>query len=126
MMTCVHAMQTLIMSFHLIPRWHEWNMNANDIMMTWFALFVNLVMSHLTCVLHVCMHGTCTLNKYGVPKYLSDLVSMQADSNLGKLTASHFGVLNTCNANKNIPNMIPIAYLNKNLMNCNENLAWGN
>ena len=25
-----------------------------------------------------------------------------------------------------MPNMIPIAYLNENFMDCNENLAWGN
>ena len=49
----------------------------------------------------------------------------QPDSNLGKLTTSHFWELNTQSANKNIPNMIPIAYLNENLMDCNENLAWG-
>ena len=45
--------------------------------------------------------------------------------NLGKITASHFQVLNTHNANENMPNMIPIAYLNETLMDCNENLAWG-
>ena len=28
-------------SWHLIPTWHEWNVNANDIMMTWFTLYVN-------------------------------------------------------------------------------------
>ena len=50
---------------------------------------------------------------------------MQANSNLVKITASHFQVLNTQNANENMPNMIPIAYLNENFTNCNENLAWG-
>ena len=52
---------------------------------------------------------------------------MQADSNLMKLTASNFqvGVLNTQDVNENMPNMIPIANLNENLMDCNENLAWG-
>ena len=29
------------MSCHLIPMWHEWNANVNDVMMTWFALDVN-------------------------------------------------------------------------------------
>ena len=71
------------------------------------------------------MHGTHALYKYGMSKYLSGLVCMQANLNLGKLTASHLQVLNTQNANKNIPNMIPSAYLNDNLMDCNENLAWG-
>ena len=35
--------------------WHEWNVNAADIMMTWFALYVNLVMSCLACAMHPCM-----------------------------------------------------------------------
>ena len=65
------------------------------------------------------------LYKYGVSKYSSGLVCTQADLNLVKITASHFWVLNTQNANENMPNMIPIAYLNKNFMDCNENLAWG-
>ena len=30
-----------MMSCHLIPMWHEWNANTNDIMMTWFALYLN-------------------------------------------------------------------------------------
>ena len=71
------------------------------------------------------MHGACALNKYGMSKYLSGLPCMQADSNSGKITASHSWVLNTKNANKNMPNMIPIAYLNENFMDYNENLAWG-
>ena len=50
---------------------------------------------------------------------------MQADLNLAKITTSHFQVLNTQNANQYMPNMIPIAYLNENLTDCNENLAWG-
>ena len=50
---------------------------------------------------------------------------MQADSNIVKITAPHFQVLDTQNANENMPNMIPIAYLNENFMDCNENLAWG-
>ena len=50
---------------------------------------------------------------------------MPADLNLRKLTASHFIVLITQNANKNMPNVFPIVYLNENLRYCNENLAWG-
>ena len=34
-------MQTPMISFHLIPMWHKWNANADDIMITWFALYVN-------------------------------------------------------------------------------------
>ena len=72
--------------------WHEWNVNTNDVMMTWFALFANLVTSCLACVSCTCMHSTHALVKYGVPKYLSGLACMQANLNLGKLTTSHFGV----------------------------------
>ena len=71
------------------------------------------------------MYGACALYKYGASKYLGGLACMIADSNLGKLTASHCQVLHTQNANENMPNMIPIAYLNENLMDCNENLTWG-
>ena len=105
--------------------WHEWNASTNDIMMTWLALFVNLVTSHLACASCVHVHGACALYIYGVPKYPSGLACTQADSNLAKLTSSHFQVLNTQNANGSMPNMLPIAYLNENLRYCNKNLAWG-
>ena len=71
------------------------------------------------------MHGAHALSKNSMPKCLSDLTGMQADSNLRKITASHFQELNTQNANNNMPNMFPIVYLNWNLRYCNENLAWG-
>ena len=49
-------MQTPMMSSHLIPTWHEWNVNADDVMMAWFALCVNTVTSCLTCMCtHACM-----------------------------------------------------------------------
>ena len=67
----------------------------------------------------------CALSKKSMSKYPSSLVRAQDNLNLGKITASHFWVLNTQNANENMPNMIPIAYLNETLMDCNENLAWG-
>ena len=36
--------------------WHEWNVNAADIMMTWFALYANLsyIISGIHNM-HVCM-----------------------------------------------------------------------
>ena len=114
-----------MMSFRLIPMWHKWNVNSDDIMMTWFALYANLVMSHLACVTHVLMHGAYVLCKNSASKYSSSLVCMQPNSNFSKITASHSQVLNSQNANANMPNMIPIAYLNKNFMDCNDNLAWG-
>ena len=39
---------------HIIPTWHEWNMNANDIMMVWFALYVNTIDVTLGAQ-HACM-----------------------------------------------------------------------
>ena len=40
---------------------NEWNANANDVMMTWFALFVNLAMSHLACTC-MCMAHVLYIN----------------------------------------------------------------
>ena len=94
-------------------------------MVMWFALFANLVVSHLACTLHASMHGAHALIKYDTSKYLSGLACKQANSKLGKITASHFQVLNTQNANENMLNMFLIAYLNENLRYCNENSAWG-
>ena len=85
----------------------------------------NQVTSCLACAVCMHMHGTHAINEYGASKFLSGLVCMQANSNLEKITTSHFWVQNTQTANENIPNMIPIAYLNKNSMDCNENWAWG-
>ena len=58
-------------SCHLIPTWHEWNTNADDVMMTWFALFVNVVMSHLACTSHMHMHGARAPYKNSVYEYPS-------------------------------------------------------
>ena len=93
--------------------WHERNENTADIMIMWFALFANLVTSHLACASCMDMDGTHALYKYGMSKYPSGPAHMQANSHLGKLTASHFWVLNTHIANESKPNMIPIVYLNE-------------
>ena len=50
---------------------------------------------------------------------------MPSNSNIKKLTASHFQVLINPNANENMPNMFLIMDLNEKLRYCNENLAWG-
>ena len=94
--TTIHSVSSNVVfmqSCHLIPMWHEWNMNADDAIMTWFALYVNLsdVMSG--------MHDTYDLCKTSTSKYLSGLACMQANPNLAKITASHCWVLNTQNAN---------------------------
>ena len=70
------------------------------------------------------MYGTHALTEIDTSKYLSGLSCMHADLDLVKITTSHLQVLNIQNANGHMPNMILIAYLNENLTNCNENLAW--
>ena len=95
--------------------WHEWNANTGDVMVTWFASYANLVMSCWACALHARVHGAHAIIKMGASKYLNGLTGMPADSKLTKLTASHFNALITQNANKNMPNMFPIVYLNENL-----------
>ena len=60
-------MQTPMTPCHLIPMGHEWNASTNDVIVTWFALFANLVTSCQACTLHMCMHGACALIKDGVP-----------------------------------------------------------
>ena len=88
--------------------WLEWNVNAGDVMMTWFLSYANLMMSQWACVLHVCMHGAHAIIIMGASKYLNGLMGTPADSNLTKLTTSHFIALITQNANENMPNMFPI------------------
>ena len=114
-----------MMSCHLVSTWHEWNMNAGDVMVTWFASYANLVTSHWACMSRVHMHGACAIIKMVASKDSNSLIGMPADLNLAKLTASHFKVPITQNANKNMPNMFPLVYLNENLRYYNENLAWG-
>ena len=71
------------------------------------------------------MHGRCAITKMGMSKYSNGLTGMPANSNLTKLTTTHFRALNAQNANENMPNMFPIVYLNENLRYYNENLGWG-
>ena len=89
-----------------------------------FLVILMLILC-LACMMHVHMHGTCALSNMGMSKYLSGLVCMQANLNLEKITASHFWVLNIQTAIENMPNMIPIAYLNKTFNDCSENLWCG-
>ena len=86
-------------SCHLILTWHEWNVNADDVMMMWFTLYANLVTSHLAYAMCMHMHGTHTLYRNSKYKYLSDLACMQAISNLMKITAAYFQVLSTQSVN---------------------------
>ena len=138
MMSCLrhpHAMQTMMTwcsynenTSDIMPpisTWHKWNANAGDVMVTWFASYATPVRSCWACALCAHVHGAHTIIKMGTSKYLNGLTGMPADSNLGKLTASHFEALITPNANENMPSMFPLVYLNVNLRFCNENLVWG-
>ena len=137
-MSCLHhphVMQTIMtwcssnvntmMSCHLIATWHKRNVNAGDVMVMWFTSYANLVTSCWAFASCMHMHGTHAIIKMGMLKYLNGLTGMSANSNLRKLTTSHFYALITQNANKNMANMFLIVYLNENLRYCNENLAWG-
>ena len=117
-------MRTLMTSCHLNPTWHEWNANAGDVMVTWFAHDANLVTSRWACVSRAREHGACAIIKMGASKSPNGLAGTPANRNLGKITA-HFKALITQNANENMPDMFLIVYLNENLRYCNENLAWG-
>ena len=50
-----------------------------------------------------------------------DIPFVQAERYLSKLTASHFGTLNTKFANQNLLQWILIAMCNENKADCNEN-----
>ena len=52
---------------------------------------------------------------------LMDMLFMQAERYLSKITASHFSTLNTEIANQNMLKRILIAMHNENKANCNEN-----
>ena len=65
-----------MMSCHLIPTWHEWNVHASDVMVTWFASYANLVTSHWACASCMYMHGTHAIIKMGMFKYLNGLTGM--------------------------------------------------
>ena len=133
MMSCLHhphALRTIMM-------WCSYNANTNDVMaphsyvvrmervgdviVTWFASYANLLMSRWACASCAHMHGTHAIIKISTSKYSNGLMGTPADSNLGKITASHFKALITQNANENMPDMFPIVYLNENLRYCNEN-----
>ena len=82
--------------------WHEWNMNTDDIMMMWFTSYVNP--SDVTSG----MHDACALSNMGMSEYQSGLACMQADLNLGKISTSHFWVLNTQNATRTCQTWFPL------------------
>ena len=72
--------------------WHECA-NTDDIIMIWFALYENLVMSHLACATCTHMHGTCALCRNSASKYSSSLGCMQANPKLSEY--NHYTFLGT-------------------------------
>ena len=96
--------------------WHELNTNTGDITVMWLAYDVNLVMSRWACASCVCVHGASAIIKMGTSKHSNGLTGAPANS-----IASHFKALIAQNANKNMPEMVPIVYLKENLRYCNEN-----
>ena len=72
------------------------------------------------CVVMSCVH--CVAHVYVVrQKLLMDMPFAPAELYLSKLTAPHFGTLNTRIANQNELKRILIAMHNKNKTDCNEN-----
>ena len=77
-----------MMSCHRISTWHEWNVSTGDVMVTWFALYVNLVTSQWACMSCAHMHGARAIIKMGTSEYWISLTGMPADSNLRKLLSN--------------------------------------
>ena len=60
MMSClcgVQTTQTPMTPCHIRCMWHKQNANPNDIMLMWFASYVNIMMSHQVCMTHTHVHG---------------------------------------------------------------------
>ena len=74
------------------------------------------------------LRGMCTQASWPPYVYvahqelLMDILFAQAEQYLSKLTASHFGTLNTKFANQNVLERILIAKHNENKADCNENI----
>ena len=79
--------------------------------------------SDVMCTLHG-MHTQASQPPYvyvAWQELLMDVPFAQAEQYLSKLTASHFGTLNTKFAKQNVLERILIAMHNENKANCNEN-----
>ena len=79
------------------------------------------VMSCTHLVAHACRQAGCPYVYMAHQKLLKDLPFTPAEQYLSKLTASHFGTLNTKIANQNMLERILIAMHNENKADCNEN-----
>ena len=70
----------------------------------------------------VCMQASQPPYVYVVcQELLMDVLFMQAEQYLSKITSSHFSTLNTKFANRNMLEWILIAMHNENKADCNEN-----
>ena len=86
------------------------------------------VMPHgTTYAMHACIVRCAPAGKPATYVYMAhqellmDVPFEQAKRYLSKLTASHFGTLNMDFENQNVLKRIPIAMLNENKADCNEN-----
>ena len=84
-----------------------WYSMCNDVMRT-------LCSMHTQAIQPTYVYVACQ-------ELLTDLPFMQAGQYLSKLTASHFGTLNTRSANQNVLERILIAMHNENKADCDEN-----
>ena len=73
------------------------------------------------CEVHACRQAGCPYVYMACQKLLMDMPFTPAELYLSKLTASHFGTLNTKIANQNVLKRILIAMHNENKADCNEN-----
>ena len=73
------------------------------------------------------LHGACTQASWlpyvymAHQKLLMDVLFVQAEQYLSKITASHFSTVNMKIANQNMLKRIPIAMHNENMADCNWN-----
>ena len=84
-----------------------WNRTCNDVMRTLRGARTQASQPPYVYVVH--------------QELLMDVLFTQAEQYLSKLTASHFGTLNTKFANKNVLGRILIAMHNENKADCDEN-----
>ena len=100
----------------------HYNMSCHVIMHNMYATCYCMCSDIMRASCSTCMQA-CQLPYVYVAcqKLLMDVPFMPAKLYLSKLTASHFGTLNTRIANQNVLKRIPIATHNENKANCNEN-----
>ena len=82
-----------------------------------------ILFAHNEYIAHVMPRVTaCAVTSCAHQKLLMDVLFMQAELYLSKITASHFSTLKTKIANQNVLKRILIAMLNENTAVLNENI----